>query len=99
MRIRSAHLEILGFPMGGPTITGIFCAVKNYAEKAELSKCSWYSKRKFGVTMHFSGFNLEKNTIHCFVFYCFVEGLLLNYLRKIHGYPQFSLWIPILNSP
>ena len=31
-----------------------FCAVSNYAEKAELSKCSWYPKRKFGVTMHFS---------------------------------------------
>ena len=28
--------------------------VKNYAEKAELSKCSWYPQRKLGVTMHFS---------------------------------------------
>ena len=27
---------------------------KNYAEKAELSKCSWYPNRKLGVTMHFS---------------------------------------------
>ena len=33
---------------------GYFCAVENYAEKAELSKCSWYPKRKLGVTMHFS---------------------------------------------
>ena len=23
-------------------------------EKAELSKCSWYPKRKLGVAMHFS---------------------------------------------
>ena len=28
--------------------------VQNYAEKAELSKCSWYPKRKLGVTTHFS---------------------------------------------
>ena len=37
-------------------IQAYFCAVQNYAEKAELllSKCSWYPKRKFGVTMHFS---------------------------------------------
>ena len=31
-----------------------FCAVLNYTEKAELSKCFWYPKRKLGVTMHFS---------------------------------------------
>ena len=27
-------------------IQGYFCTVQNYAEKAELSKCSWYPKRK-----------------------------------------------------
>ena len=27
---------------------------KTNAEKAELSKSSWYPKRKLGVTMHFS---------------------------------------------
>ena len=31
-----------------------FCAVKNYAKKAELSKRFWYLERKLGVTMHFS---------------------------------------------
>ena len=31
-----------------------FCAVLNYTEKAELSKFSWYPKRKLGVAMHFS---------------------------------------------
>ena len=31
-----------------------FCAVLNYTEKAELSKCFWYPKRKLGVTMHIS---------------------------------------------
>ena len=46
------------------------CAVQNYAEKAELSKCSWYPKRKFGVTMHFSEiiklrFGKERHTLLC----------------------------------
>ena len=37
------------------TNTGIFLrGLKSYAEKQNLSKCSWYSKRKSGVTMHFS---------------------------------------------
>ena len=53
LRIRSAHLEILGFPADFLSVvlinTGIF-----YAEKAVLSKCSWYPKRKLGVTTHFS---------------------------------------------
>ena len=30
-----------------------FCAVYNYPEKVDLSKYSWYPKRKLGVTMHF----------------------------------------------
>ena len=29
-------------------IRGYLCAVQNYAEKAEFSKCSWYPKRKLG---------------------------------------------------
>ena len=37
-----------------PTNTGIFLHGLNYAEKAELSKRSWYFERKLGVTMHFS---------------------------------------------
>ena len=35
-------------------IQGNFCTAQNYAEKAELSKCSWYPKRNLGITMHFS---------------------------------------------
>ena len=51
-------------------IQGYFCAVQNYAEKAELSKCSWYPKRKLGVTMHFSEkiklqFGKEHHTLLC----------------------------------
>ena len=38
-----------------PTNTAIFLRnLKNYAEKTEFSKCSWYPKRKLGVTIHFS---------------------------------------------
>ena len=50
---------------------GYFCAVKNYAEKAELGKCSWYLKRELEVMMHFSDIiklQFDKNAIHCFVF-------------------------------
>ena len=51
-------------------IQGYFCAVQNYAEKAELSKCSWYPKRKLGVTAHFSEiimlqFGKERHTSLC----------------------------------
>ena len=31
-----------------------FCAVYDYAGKADLSKAYWNPKRKLGVTMHFS---------------------------------------------
>ena len=49
---------------------GYFCAVQNYAEKAELSKCSRYPKRILGVTMHFSQiiklqFGKEHHTLLC----------------------------------
>ena len=56
-------------------IQGYFWRVLNYAEKAEISKFFRCTKIKLGVTMHFSEitFNLEKNAIHCFVFYFFLE--------------------------
>ena len=40
----------------------------------------------------------KKNAIHCFVFYCFFELLLLNFLWKMSGFPQFSFWLPIALS-
>ena len=51
-------------------IQGYFCAVQNYGQKAELSKCSWYPKRKLGVTMHFLEiiklqFGKEHQTLLC----------------------------------
>ena len=50
--------------------TGIFLTIQNYAEKTELSKCSWYPKRKLGVTIHFSEiiklqFGKECHTLLC----------------------------------
>ena len=56
-------------------IQGYFCVVQNYAEKAELSKCTWYPKRKLGVTMHFSEkiklqFGKEHNTFLCILKLC-----------------------------
>ena len=75
-------------------IQGYFCAVQNYAEKAELSKCSWYPKRKFRETIHFSKIiklqsSKERHTLLC------ILNLSANYLRKVLGYPQFSFWISI----
>ena len=67
------------------SIQGYFCAVQNYAEKAELCKCFWYPKRKLGLTMHFSEIiklQFGKNTIRCFVIQSFLQILLINYLRK-----------------
>ena len=51
-------------------IQGYFCVVQNYAEKAELNKCSLYPKRKLGVTMHISEiiklqFGKERHTLLC----------------------------------
>ena len=43
-----------GFLWVVPMNTGVFLRGLNYTEKAELTKCLWYLKRKLGVTMHFS---------------------------------------------
>ena len=59
--------------------------LKIMQDKAEVSKCSWYLKRKLGVTMHLSGiikleFGKERHTLLCilklfffiflFLFFC-----------------------------
>ena len=51
-------------------IQGYFCAVWNYPEKVDLSKYSWYPKRKLGVTMHFweiikLQFEKKRHTLLC----------------------------------
>ena len=36
-----------------------------------------------------------KNAIHCFVVYCFLDYIPLNYLQKMHGYLQLSFWVSV----
>ena len=38
----------------GPAKTEIYCAVYNYAGKADLGKGYWNPKRKLGIITHFS---------------------------------------------
>ena len=55
-------------------IHGYYCAVKNYAEKAELnSKWSWYPKRKFGVTPHFSEIIKLQFEKECHILLCILK--------------------------
>ena len=68
LRIHSAHLEILEFPMDDAyKYRDIFCTVQNYAVKAEFtcSKCSLYSKRKLGVMTLKLQFGKECHTLLC----------------------------------
>ena len=71
LRIRSVHLEILGFSYWWCFQTQwYFCAVQNYPLKVDLCKCHWYPKRKYGVTMHFWAiimlqFEKERHTLLC----------------------------------
>ena len=100
LRIRSAHLGMVRLVSKRWCLLKqrYFCAVYNYAGKADLGKGYWNPKRKLGVTMHFSEIiklQFGKNSIRCLVFWRFLELLLLNYLYKMRGYPQFCFSIPI----
>ena len=71
-------------------IQGYFCAAQNYAQKAELSKCSWYPKRKFGVTSHFSEiiklqFGKERHTLLC---------ILKLFTNIVHYLSSKNAWLP-----
>jgi len=66
--------------------------------KADLSKGYQNPKRKLGVTAHFSEiiellFGNKLPYILC-ILTPFLELWLINYLRKMRGYPNFSSWIP-----
>ena len=70
--------------------TGYFCAVQNYAEKAELKKWSWYPKRKLGVTTHFSEiielqFGKERHTL------LFILKLFTNI---VYSLSSKNAWLP-----
>ena len=48
--------------------------------------------------MHFSGilklqFGKERHTLLCIL--KLFTNIVINYIRKMHGYPQFSFWISI----
>ena len=76
-----------------------FCAVQNYVKKAELSKCSWYPKRKLGVASHFSEIIKlqiwKKMPYITLYFKAFYKIILINCLRKMRGYPLISFWISV----
>ena len=71
-------------------IQGYFCAVYNYPEKVDLSKYSWYPKRKLGVTMHFREiiklqFEKERYSLLC---------ILKLFTDIIHGLSLKNAWLP-----
>ena len=71
-----------GFLWVVPTNTGMFLrGLKLYREKRN-QQMLLVSRKKWGVTMHFStiALILEKNSIHCFIVWRVLEILLLNYL-------------------
>jgi len=69
-------------------------------EKAVLSKDFQNTKRKLGVTTHFSeiiDLKLGKKLSYIlYILKLFLELWLLNYLLKMRGYPHFCFWIPII---
>ena len=73
--LRSVHLKIRGFPMGGAYNTGIFLrGLKLCGESRTISKCSWYPKRKLGFFAFLSNNKAsiwKKNAIHCLYFTVF----------------------------
>ena len=83
-------------------IQGYFCTVQNYAEKAELSKCSWYPKKKIGGNINHAFFRDSKASFWqrapyiALYFKAFLQIVLINYLRKMRGNPQFSFWISLI---
>ena len=76
------------------TNTGIFLRDL----KVDLSKYSWYPKRKLGVTMHFWDiiklqFEKERHTLLCIL--KLFTNIMHELFLKMRGYPQFSFWISI----
>ena len=96
-----------GFLTALPAKADIFFrSLYNCSGKADLGKGYWNPKRKLGVAKHFSEIQCnflsfkalqfgKKIPVHCFVFWCFFELFCcLVISKKMHGYPQFSFWIP-----
>ena len=74
-----------------------FCTVYDYAGKADLNMGYWNPERILGAAGHFCGDNLLiiilKSKIQSNVWHFFfqTEALLS---PRMHGYHQFSFWIP-----
>ena len=78
-------------------IQGYFCAVQNYAEEAELNKCSWYPKENWGDPRSFQmklQFGKERHTSLCILelFTNIVDELSSKNARL----PPISFWISII---
>ena len=75
-----------------PSNTEVFCAVYNYAGKADLSKGYWNPKRKLEVTTHFFRDNqaaliLKRKALkYISIGMAFFPKLKLNYTREMYGY-------------
>ena len=72
------------------TNKGIFLHVLNYPEKVDLSKYSWYRKRKFGGTMHFleiikRQLEKERHTLLC---------ILKFFTNIVHELSWKNAWLP-----
>ena len=79
-------------------MTGYFFHFQNYVEKSGLFRCSCYPKRNMGVTVHLSEIIKLQFGKVCHTLPCILKRftiLLINYLQKMRGYPQFSFWISI----
>ena len=83
-----------------PTNTRIFLRSLKLCGESRTWQVLLVSKKKIGVTMHFSEITLpqigrKRHTMLCIL--PLLEYLSLNiyYLQKVRGYPQFSFWISI----
>ena len=76
------------------TNTGIFLRGLNYPEKVDLSKYSWYSKRKLGVTMHFSEIIKLQFEKDCHTLLC----ILKLFTNIIHELSLKNAWLPPIFS-
>ena len=77
-------LRYSGFLRVVPANTGIFLGDLKLRRESRTLQVLLVSKKKIGGSHAFFSDSKasiwKKNAIHCFVFYCFIELLLLNYL-------------------
>ena len=94
-----------GFLTAIPAKIGIFfCAIYNYARKADFGKGFWNPKRKFGVTMYLSEIiTLQCHTLLCISALFRIIAALLSLSKKkkkkkkgvVKVIPNFIIWIQV----